>query len=174
MSRNTDIIKRAGLKATKAVDNGVGKALDILEREIPEQIKKRTRLGGGVQTVNNEGFGGRRTKLDSLSESYKKKRKLYKSNLSSQTSPSKSNLTATGQLLDSIKSRKRPGDKLDFKVTGSRRKELDGSKSNKTNEQVRKYVEEKREFLGLTNAEVNKFTRLARKIIEKELSKVLK
>jgi hypothetical protein len=61
-------------------------------------IKLRTRLGQGV-----ERDGAEKTALKSLSDRYKKQRKALQKEgkLSDQTSPGKSNLTRTGQMLDS-------------------------------------------------------------------------
>ena len=81
--------------------------------EAADRIRVRTRLGFGVK---NGVRGGKRVKLKRLtSEQYKKFRKRFRG-LSGQTTPKRSNLTLTGELLDSIISRFR-GNKamLEFK-----------------------------------------------------------
>ena len=44
-------------------------------KDTADRIRNRTRLGGGVKEGKR---GGRRTKLEPLSDSYKKQRKKYK------------------------------------------------------------------------------------------------
>jgi hypothetical protein len=63
---------------------------------LSELIKKRTRLGYGVKKD-----GGEKSPLKALSKGYKKTRK-DSGKLSSLTSVNKSNLTFTGQLLNSL------------------------------------------------------------------------
>lgn len=63
-----------------------------LSTELTEQIKKRTRLG-----KDNKG-----EKFKELSPEYKKYRSKYKSSLSFQTRPNKSNQTFTGQMVDAF------------------------------------------------------------------------
>lgn len=74
--------------------------LGALGKVIAEQIKKRTRLGYGVEEQ-----GDPQQKLKALSDDYKDWRKKNKGKLSSATTVSKSNLTQTGEMLDSIQSR---------------------------------------------------------------------
>jgi len=67
-------------------------------RSVPSIIKKRTQLGYGVPS---EGAGN--TKLKSLSAKYIIFRQKNKAgNLSSNTTPKRSNLTLTGDMLNSI------------------------------------------------------------------------
>lgn len=71
--------------------------LNTVGATFAEQIKKRTRLGYGVPDP-----GVAQEKLKPLSDDYKKWRKENKSKLSDATTPAKSNLTQTGEMLDSI------------------------------------------------------------------------
>ena len=73
------------------------KNLRILGEDAKRLIQKRTRLGGGVERSL-----GPRTKLKSLSESYKKQRKKNKVKLDRTTTPARSNLTFTGGMLRDI------------------------------------------------------------------------
>ena len=166
-------IKLAQLKAAKA-----------LAETIPEVIKIRTQ---------QEGEGADGNKLKPLSKSYIEQRKgnlrFYtdkngkkhsyipkdKPNLSSDTSPETSNLTATGQLIDSIKG-KNIGNKVIIEPGKSKRKgELYGQKSKLTNKQVNKYVDENgREFLKLSKAEEKEAFELAKDIITEEIRSVIK
>lgn len=88
-----DKLKQALEKAL--ADATSNQNLDRMAKDLAEQIKIRTRLGMGLSTA-----GGEPTKLKALSTGYKKQRKnkiLY-----SETSPSKSNLTLTGEMLNDI------------------------------------------------------------------------
>jgi hypothetical protein len=73
-----------------------GKMNFLLEGKdsIPDIIKRRTRLGRGVND------GGGLDKLKPLSDKYKNRRKNIA--LSGETKPNKSNLTLTGEMLNSI------------------------------------------------------------------------
>lgn len=70
-------------------------SMQELGDEAAQLIKKRTRLGYGLDKQ-----GGVKQKLKPLSESYKRERKA--TGVASSTSPSKSNLTNTGAMLDNI------------------------------------------------------------------------
>jgi hypothetical protein len=93
MGKFTDIdqIIRLGLRKMSSKES-----MKILGDDSRKLIKRRTRLGGGVERSL-----GPRTKLDKLSTKYKKQRKKMKG-LSSFTRPSKSNLTLTSDMLDHI------------------------------------------------------------------------
>jgi len=134
-----------------------------------DTIKVRTRVGKGVDN-------GKLKKLKPLSTSYIKLRELYESNLSSLTKPNKSGLTATGQMLDSIR----------FKISGLIRKkiiiffdnkrsgELSGAKSRLTNSQVAKHVQDNgRPFFEFADTEVKRFTRRLRKKITDTIRRAL-
>lgn len=141
------------------------KAARALAETIPEVIRIRTQQEG-------DGVNG---PLKSLEPSTKKYRKRYEANLSSDTDPDRSNLTATGQLLDSIKG-KNIGSKVVIEPGKSKRKgELSGGKSRLTNREVNKYVDENgREFLRLNKQETEEATNLAKDIIAEELRSVIK
>jgi hypothetical protein len=123
-------------------------------------IRKRTRLGYGS---NN----GKKERLEKLSPLYKKQRKKF-SGLSSKTTAGKSNLTRTGQMLDSIKS----------KVTGYGQAEiyLDGSRDDDlTNDKVREYVEDNgRPFFNFTTQEEKQITRIISKRLKTFIREIFK
>ena len=148
-----------------------------LGKDMITQIRKRTRLGSGVNITT-----GKKEKLTKLSSSYKEVRKgnMYffrkkgvssaipvktkgkgkrNKNLSMLTTPSKSNLTATGQLLDSMKSRSF-NSKIIISFNETRFKELSGKKSKLSNSEVARHVRNNgRNFLNLANFELSKFSR---------------
>ena len=112
-------------------------------------IQKRTRSGKGVKKP-----GGSTYRLKPLSKNYIAFRRANASRLSGLTSPGKSNLTFTGQLLYSL-GLKKATKRLTIEPQGTR---VDG----KTNAEVAKYVSKVRPFLALSRDEqvvVEKFFR---------------
>ena len=71
------------------------KSMEKLGEAASELIRKRTRLGYGVEDHN-----GSKTKLNPLGEPYKKSRKRNKP--SGPTTPARSNLTNSGDMLDDL------------------------------------------------------------------------
>lgn len=133
-----------------------------LAQLIPELIKIRTRNAG-------EGVNGT---LDSLSKETEAYRERYQDNLHPETTPTTSNLTATGQLLDSIKGRN-VGSKVITEAKGRRSRELSGGRSKKSNKQVLNYVEKNgRVFHELNQEERKELIETATQIIKEELKGV--
>jgi hypothetical protein len=132
-----------------------------LAKSLVDYIKLRTREQG-------EGTSGT---LKSLSKKYVEQRAKQSDRLHPDTSPSNSNLTATGQMLDAIRGRAGGGKvTIDIKPT-NRRKELNGKRSGLNNNQVRQYVEDAgREFLKLSPQEKQEVIDLATQLINDELA----
>jgi hypothetical protein len=126
MSKATNDLKAFTDKLSKtmrtAVDN---KVLNKLGEFTVNIVQRRTRLGYGV----DDNFEERR-KLARLSDKYVQSRRKY-AGLSSTTTPKKSNLTRTGQMLESLR-HKVKGNTVEIRPTGRR---SDG----KTNEDVAYY-----------------------------------
>lgn len=134
-----------------------------------DMIRLRTRLGYGVEKP-----GQPRSKLATLAESTKKERKRLKGKgrLNESTSPNKSNLTRTGQLLSSLGVLSYGKTSVTVGVSGPRN---DG----KTNEQVARYAAEgstsddnprpKRAFISLTDIEQKRLRETVRKDLAKKL-----
>jgi hypothetical protein len=145
--------------------------------EMAERIRKRTRLGKGVSER-----GGAPKPLAPLSQSYKDFRKgkvafaqspyghVYpykpdrKPNLSSQTSANKSNLTFTGQMLDSIKTISAKVGSAIVSVSGRR-------KDGMSNKEVAEFVSVARPFLNLSKPELNALQKLIRQRIDRILKR---
>lgn len=165
MSDPVSQIKNIKIKLRVATRKAINKAAKEIAVYILDIIKIRTRYEG-------EGLKGQLKELKSVP--YIKLREKSK-NLSDETSPNKSNLTATGQLLDALQG-KAVGDKVTIDIKNSKRKfELDGPSSSLTNKEVRRYVEESgREFLGLTQAEKDDAINVATQIIEQEIKDALR
>jgi hypothetical protein len=111
--------------------------------DVPKIIKERTREGFGIS-----GGEGRKKKLKELAESTIKSRRSKK--LSSETTPSTSNLTETGKLLDGIKVKS--SNKKTVQIVSGR-------------EDVRDYIEKDRKFLGLTKGELTELDKKMEKLI---------
>jgi len=142
-----------------------------------EKVIKRTKAG-----IGTEGD------LKELSTSYIEFRKRWSSFLAKDTSPSKSNLTATGQLLEALYYRV-VGTRFFIKVNSKNRDEgLGGEelvkvqvtkkkseyKSKLTNDQVRQFTEDAgREFLKLSDEEKKELEKFTADILKKSLSSVL-
>lgn len=114
-------------------------------------IKKRTRAGFGVSE-----HGSRKSKLDPLSDSYKKVRKKNKPK--GPTTPSKSNLTHSGDMLDDLEAKASKGSaSIGF--------------SSKKSEDKAEWVSDKRPFNNLSKQEqkqiVQKLDKKAKEIIKK-------
>jgi hypothetical protein len=164
----SNLAKQLRKQVEKAIDKAVKKIKSSSEMQnfadlTAEIIRRRTRLGYGVKSP-----GARRERLKPLSESYIEQRRgdaVYftddqgqvrrvttsdkfkqRKKLSARTTPNKSNLTFTDQMLDSLTGFARSGE---FKVepTGQRDDGL-------TNRQVAEYVEEERPFLTLSRSEI--------------------
>jgi len=129
--------------------------------EAAKLVKLRTRLGYGVAQPEAE-----RTPLKKLSPWYKKIRQRLASRgeLSSQTSVGKSNLTQTGQMLDSIKTTYSTQGLAIYRPTGIRK---DGLKNVEVAGSVSRNG---RPFLELSKIEVKRVSVL----IEEELRKLIK
>ena len=172
-------IKKSVVDALKEIQSSAG--MRQLGREATTIVRRRTLLGFGVPSN-----GAPREKLKSLSTSYKQQRRgeigfftknnkvipfvpKTKPTLSSKTTPSKSNLTFSGELLDSLKEFVTGLGKVEVRPTGTRRDGL-------TNEQVAEFVSKERPFLNLSNNEIKQLTILANdqfeKIVNKKLTKL--
>lgn len=126
--------------------------------DIAEQIRKRTRLGKGVKENGDlEKLGG----TGRIEESTIAYRKRYRKNLSDLTTYKRSNLTATGQLLDNIKHEFKNGI-MTFFFSGTRRKELSGKGRGVKNSEVARHVSKERPFFRLSNTEQRQFARRLR------------
>jgi hypothetical protein len=163
-----DTFKRLSSNAIKYIENALNQTfMKSLSKSMAEQIVKRTRLGSGVDNSN------KKTKLKKLAESTIDQRSRYAENLSEFTTPKRSNLTATGQLLDSVKGSANKT-KIQITISGKRNKELSGSKSTLTNAQVANYVSDDRPFFGLTDTERKQFARTIKQQLIKSKKQLLK
>lgn len=145
-------------------------------RELGEQavqdVRKRTRLGYGV-----EEDGKARYKLQGLSSSYIEKRRRYKSRniLSDKTSASKSNLTLSGQMLDSLRVLKANTRSVEIGPFGNRKAFPPGSRAKRVgNKKVSDFVQAKgRVYLNLSDLEIKKLARYYQnQILKPKLAKV--
>lgn len=154
---------------TKHINKSFDKVLDKkttkkLGESLAQDIVKRTRLGFGV--INT---GENKHKLLPLSEPYVEKRRVDARNgkLSSRTTPRKSNLTKTGQLLDSIDGR---GKKAQFEVYLKKENRTD---TNTTNSEIVFHQEgQGRPFIHASRLERKRLNRKIFDLLIKELKKL--
>jgi len=148
MSKNGDKIDRL----RKKIDALAQQAITTIESKrlgdsVTETIRRRTRQGYGVDSAGN------RTKLKALTDEYVETRRRYSDDLSEFTTPKKSNLTATGQMLDAMRGVASRG-RIEVEIAGSRKPGLGGQRSKISNSTLARYVQEMgRQFFGLTKPE---------------------
>jgi hypothetical protein len=155
--------------AQKKIKNAIFQAQKKAAREliqiIIDAIRTRVRL---MHELANG------SKISALEPSTIKNRERYAKNLDADTSPSTSNATATGQMLNSMKG-KASGTKITIDLRTGRGKELAGNKSKLTNAQVNKYYEGKKgEWFALQDVEKEEAISYAAEIIKEEIKKVSK
>lgn len=151
MAKLTDITKIA----EKALNEMTSKKnLRIVGEEAKSLIQKRTRLGGSVKQNL-----GTRSRLKPLSEDYKKTRKRKRSDLDRTTSPARSNLTYSGQMLREIGVKIRNGSILLRFI-------------HPFAKQKAKWVQDQgREFFFISKPEFRQLQNLMRKRVSKVLNK---
>jgi hypothetical protein len=125
-----------------------------------ERIKLRTKLGKGVEKT-----GADPAPLKKLSEGYVKTRKRKKAELE-ETSPAKSNLTFTGQMLNALKLLQALPARAIVGIESSKRES-----SNLTNDEVAGFVSKDRPFLNLSKAELNGINAFIRKLLDAMIRK---
>ena len=140
-------------KVRKGLERSVSKrAMQEIGNLAVQIIRERTRDGKGVQRPD-----GNRTKLKPLSPQYIEFRKRF-GNLSPFTSPGRSNLTLTGQMLDSIKVVRTSQGKAVVRPSGIR-------EDGKRNADVARWVSRERPFLNLARSEIRLITDEVRRFI---------
>lgn len=124
-----------------------------------DRIRVRTRLGYGVKQE-----GAEREKLKKLSSKYIDYRKKNRTSLSQFTTPKRSNLTFSGQLLDSISGRSNSRGIIIY----LKNQRDDG----KENVDIKNYQEKQgRPFFYLTRTEITNLNREYRQRVYEEMKK---
>lgn len=169
MASQSDKLKKYSKNAENLIANILtAPVMTTLAKDVANQIKKRTRLGYGVAS------GGKQIRLKPLTEKYIETRQDFSENLSEATTPKRSNLTATGQLLDAIQGTGATAKAEIGFNPNSRRSGLTGRGARGlTNVKLKEYVEKIRPFFGLTNAEVNRFVRALKGVLTQGAKKAL-
>lgn len=151
MATNKTNIKEVFENIRKRFDKVVQKSLEPLGREAIRLIVVRTRLGYSVSRQ-----GASRGRLKKLSPNYVKFRERF-SRLSSLTTAKRSNLTLTGQMLDSMEIIKISNRNV---VIGPRGRRSDGTK----NEDLARWVQKAgRPFLNISRTEQVQLIRFYRR-----------
>lgn len=156
MSKAQLSLKKIMTNMKRAIDDGISrKAIMPTGLFIVSLIQKRTRLGYGVSQN-----GGDKKRLKGLTEGYiaQRARDKSKGRLSSFTSPGRSNLTRTGQLLDSLRAEYTGSGSIRISPSGLR---FDGRLSNL---RVAQYQEDQgRVFNRVSKLEFNQAVRFYRR-----------
>lgn len=109
--------------------------------------------------------------IDGLKASYEKIRQIYKSNLGYQGKPTKSNATATGQMLEAMTSEKTDRGFVLYVKDDFRTKELTGANPKLLNSEVAHYYAIKRKIFDFSKPE---FDRIKRQIVSDLLKLIRK
>ena len=154
MGKINDIIAKV-----KQTVSSLGKRsiMKQIGRDLTKEIVRRTRLGRGVK---EQGSGT--VPLKPLAASYKKQRQRLRrrSTLSSKTTPAKSNLTKTGEMLDDMTFTTRPKEvEIFFRSQESRRK-------------AQIVQDQGREFMKLSKKEITDIAKIIEAQLKKALSKL--
>ena len=159
-----------------------------LGQQFVSDVKTRVRLGYGNRTS-----GGTRVRLKPLSAPYISFRRgqavFYKDNsgrlrsfskkstrhpaLSDETSPTKSNLTFTGQMLDSMRPVIIKDNEFGIEFTGVRKKIRQKEKAL-TNAEVAEFAKKDRPFINPTNREIDRLEQTINDKLRQEILKSLK
>lgn len=158
MAKKQDPVKKFNTQLMKIRNKLVDKRnLEDLAEKAVKMIRDRTRLGLGLYKEGST----KPKKLAPLSPKYKKWRK--KNRPSGPTTPAKSNLTYTGDMLDDI----------DFKITGNKKEGYSikiGIWEENSKDKALWNAEMGRHFMGLTYPQVKELKRW----ISKKMLKMLK
>ncbi len=153
MTAQNDLKNFTGKIQALLKDAAKQEALRPMAEQAIAIIQKRTRLGYGVPAGTNG--TAERFKLPELSAGYVKRRKRDRK-LSELTTPSRSNLTFTGQLLDSLAIVKLEAGTVVIGPTGTR-------KGGGSNAAVAQFVADSgRPFLALSRPEAEQLRRFYR------------
>lgn len=127
-----------------------------------EAIVKRTRQGYGVSQT-----AGKQRKLKALSDSYIKYRQRNRTRLDSTTSPRRSNLTFTGQLLRSMRVKKVTNRQVIWGPNKRRRRR------GLTNERLGEIVAEQgRPFNFLSKTDIDRLVKVIDKYLQRQMKRV--
>lgn len=149
---------------SKAIKKATSKqSLKKYGNQVVDDIKRRTRLGFGVKE-----HGGKRYSLSSkpLSAAYLKFRKKHKKLLHGETSPTKHNLTFTGQLLNAMKAEVKS---RTIEVNFHNRRPPKPS-----NAEIAGYVSKDRPFLNMSDRELQRLIKEIENVLTKAFEKNFK
>lgn len=153
-SKVTSNFKKVFAKLRKEVKGTYSdEQMEKLGEEAADMIRIRTRLGYGVSKP-----GAKRQRLKKLSDEYIETRQNFHG-LSEFTTPGRSNLTRTAQMLDSIIVLEAKDGKVTVGPQGAR------SDSKHSNDQIAEYVSTARPFISVSDLEVKKLIRFFKKNI---------
>lgn len=142
---------KALMKKLSKVRDEVIKDIEEVGDEAANLIRKRTKLGYGVSEQ-----GGKKKKLTPLSENYIKRRKSFKLG---ETTPKRSNLTLSGQMLDDLHAKKKKDNSVEITF-----------KSEEAKDKAKWNTDKGRPFNFLSSSEIKQ----VREIIQKKIQNLIK
>lgn len=144
-------------KLAKILDNvGEARQMDRVAKVAAKEVRDRTRDGYGVPKPLSK-----RERLKKLKETYQKRRQSLRKQgkLSSQTTPTKSNLTKSGEMIDNVDGR------------GSKNKAEVFVKGKKNKDKAAQQSDAGRTFMNLSKKEAEKAVNIIKEDIEKDIKK---
>lgn len=140
-------------KALDRVINGLGDQAQMskIAKKATEQVHDRTKKGFGVDKHE-----GPKKRLKGLKDSYKTKRKKLKrqGRLADDTTPSKSNLTKSGAMLDNIKYEAKKGEATVY-ISGGKNKQKATYQANAGRTFMNLSKNEAKELVNIIEKEIN-------------------
>jgi hypothetical protein len=174
MSKITDENVDAVIKKVRELVDKVltPKLMEEIAIDVKSRIVKRSKGGKGV------GFGGGLESFDELPPLYVEYRKKWEDNLAEFAAPERSNISATGSMLNSIRHQV-SGFVVKLFFEDTPRKTLTGKPEKTTNKEVAKALEEKyldgkkggRRFFHLSKIDEKAISTLIRNEIRKVIAK---
>ena len=156
-------LKAFTARVRKAIQRTLGEdELRMIGEEAIRLIVQRTLQGFGVAED-----GGSRERLKPLSPEYVEFRRRYSSELSGETSPTKSNLTLSGQMLESMQVLQVGNGRVTVGPKGSRSGPF---ASDLSNDELARIVQRVRPFNHLSKQEQDQLLQLVRKRLLERLS----
>lgn len=161
----TTTLKKLSSDIDKAIQRAIKTAskrknMKVIAEHEAGIIRDRTRKGYGVLQR-----GKAKHKLKRLALSTKRARR--KKRLHPSTSPDRSNLTETGQMLNALYGRSDRAGEMKVAVRSKRRG------TSKTNDEVVFFTSGDRPFLELSTKELREVTKLSTELIQNEIAKEL-
>lgn len=154
MTKPEDVIRKKKEKIQKSLATYTSSVSfkEIVEKSLVDFVKRVKR-----------GYLPELSAIPKLSEEYVEQRRRYKANLGELAKVSKSNATATGQMLEAMTYKIIQDGFILYVASSSRRGELSGGKSKINNNDVAKYYSKDRPIFDFSDPELQRIIRTIKK-----------